>query len=275
MRPRSYWPRKRMPPASSARARTLTARMRRVIGESRRSRPCRCSAEWSNADGALATRAGRSEERSGSAVAVSDAIERFDLSEFGINRLELSSEPFDVAVDRAVVDVDVLAVCGIHELVAALHIARPYGEGPEEQKFRDGQRNRLAVPTAEMTSAVEQQLSANDRLVARLVAAGAFAELDPTEQGADPLDQKALGERLRDVIVRSHSQPENLVHLVVLGGQEDDGQSAFRPDLLQKLHAVEAGHFDVQYGQIGGRLPQSVPGLFTVDEGSDLEALRF
>ncbi len=51
-------------------------------------------------------------------VAVSYAVQGFDFIEFGIDRLEFSAQAFDVAVDGAVVDIDILAVGCIHQLVA-------------------------------------------------------------------------------------------------------------------------------------------------------------
>src|SRR5690348_5069853 len=66
------------------------------------------------------------------AVAISDAIKRLDLREVVVDRLELLAQPFDVAVDGTVVDVDVLAVVGVHQLVAALDMA-----GPERERFED------------------------------------------------------------------------------------------------------------------------------------------
>src|SRR5262245_43890647 len=55
---------------------------------------------------------------SGVAVSVSDAIKRFDLLELAVDLAELATHPLDVAVDGAVVDVDRLAVGGVHQLVA-------------------------------------------------------------------------------------------------------------------------------------------------------------
>src|SRR3546814_13317811 len=63
-----------------------------------------------------------------------------------IDGAEFTAQALDVAVDRAVVDVDVLAVGRIHQLVAALHHARAQRHGFEDQEFGDGQRHRLAVP---------------------------------------------------------------------------------------------------------------------------------
>ena len=62
---------------------------------------------------------------SGFSEAVADTIERFDHLEVVVDRLELLAQPLDVAVDRAVVDVDVLAVGGVHQLVAVLDVAGP------------------------------------------------------------------------------------------------------------------------------------------------------
>src|SRR5271170_261002 len=56
------------------------------------------------------------------AVSVADAIEGFDLREFAVDVLELLAQALDVAVDRAVIDVDVLAIGRIHQLVAVFDV---------------------------------------------------------------------------------------------------------------------------------------------------------
>src|SRR5437764_363984 len=66
------------------------------------------------------------------AVAITDAIERFDLSELAIDRFELLPQPLDVAVDRAVVDVNMLAIGRIHQLVAVFDMA-----GTLRQRFEN------------------------------------------------------------------------------------------------------------------------------------------
>src|SRR5580658_36508 len=92
-------------------ASTLTARMRRVSGESRLRRWT-----WAGAVGAAcAACAAGAAPASAVAVAISDAIEGFDLREFLVDRLEFLAQPFDVAVDGAVVDIDVLAIGAVHE----------------------------------------------------------------------------------------------------------------------------------------------------------------
>src|SRR5207244_2305574 len=100
----------------------------------------------------VAASAGRAGGADGSAVAVAiaDAIERFDLSEVPIDGLELLPQPLDVAVDRAVVDINVLAVGGIHQLVAVLDVTGTLGERFEDQELGDGELYRLALPGAQV-----------------------------------------------------------------------------------------------------------------------------
>src|SRR5262245_41720420 len=110
-------------------------RMRRVRGEWRRLARRRRSRDGVSAERAVGARPPSaaairaampcrpSQRRPGSrvAVSVSDAIERFDLLEFGIDLAELATHALDVTVDGAVVDIDRLAVRRVHELVAVLH----------------------------------------------------------------------------------------------------------------------------------------------------------
>src|SRR4029077_15937074 len=143
----------------------------------------------------------------GSAIAVSitDAIEGFDLREIRVDGLELLAQPFDVAVDRPVVDIDVLAVSRIHQLVAVLDVPRAVGERFEDQELGHGELDRRATPGAQMAHRVEDQLSADDhRLALRLLALA--CELAAPDQRPDPLDQQTLRKRLLDVVVGAHAQ---------------------------------------------------------------------
>src|SRR5687768_3858548 len=60
--------------------------------------------------------------------AIPRAIEGCDRVEFGIDLAELAAQPLDVAVDRAVVDIDIVLIGGVHQLVAAAHDAGAAGE---------------------------------------------------------------------------------------------------------------------------------------------------
>src|SRR3546814_20557429 len=63
---------------------------------------------------------------------VADAIERFDCLEALVDGAELLAKPLDMAVAGAVVDIDVILICGVHQLVARFHKA-----GALRQRFQD------------------------------------------------------------------------------------------------------------------------------------------
>ena len=64
------------------------------------------------------------------------------------------------AETRAVVDVDVLAVGGVHQLVAALDMAGAGRQRLQDEEFGDGELNVLSLPGAEMARRVEHELAA-------------------------------------------------------------------------------------------------------------------
>src|SRR3546814_423876 len=155
-------------------------------------------------------------------VAVTDAIERFDLLEVVVDVAELLAQPLDVAVDGAVVDIDGLAVGRIHQLVAVLHVARPLGQRLQDEELGDGQADALALPRAEMARRIQRQFAAHQRRLGRLAARGAVLALFPAQQRADALAPPALREGLGAVVVGATAQAEALVDPLVLGGEEDD-----------------------------------------------------
>ena len=183
------------------------------------------------------------------AVSIADAIKGFDLREIRVDGLELTAQPLDVAVDRPVVDVNVLPISRVHQLVAVLYMPWAMGERFEDQKLGHGKLDRLAVPGAQVPGGIEDQPTAhNHRLALRIVAlASQFATPD---QGADALNQQPLRKRLLDVVVGAHSEAQQLVDLVILRGQEDHGDRALSTKLAEQLHAVHPRHLDVEHGNI-------------------------
>src|SRR5579864_4653225 len=145
--------------------------------------PTLCSASAAAGSAEAAPAAG-----SAIAVSISDAIEGFDLRELSIDCLELFAQTLDVAVDRAVVHVDVLAVRGVHQLVAVFDVAGALCQRLENQEFGDGQLDRLTLPGAQMAGRVEHHLPAHDdRLALRLFAVP--GKLAAPDQRPDALDQ--------------------------------------------------------------------------------------
>src|SRR5882672_2454475 len=182
----------------------LSSRMRRVSGEWRRVallRRRRSEGDSvSRADaGAAARRPSAAAIRepkpcspnqrrpgSGVAVSVSDAIKRFDLLELAVDLAELAAHPLDVAVDRAVVDVDRLAVGGVHQLVAVLDVSRPLGQRLQEQEFGDREVHLLGLPGALVAAGVEYQFTAHDTFGRTLALDG--AGVGAAQHGADTLE---------------------------------------------------------------------------------------
>src|SRR5678815_869038 len=111
-----------MLPASMARAKMLTARMRwRSI-----QRPDQRSARSAS---------------SFFSKAIAYAVKRLDSLEVGIEGAELAPQSLDVAVDGSVVDIDVVLIGDVHQLIARLDHARTLGERLENHEFGDGQGN--------------------------------------------------------------------------------------------------------------------------------------
>src|SRR5436189_6393810 len=69
---------------------------------------------------------------------ISNAVEGLDRFEIGIDLPEFPAQPLDMAVDRAIVDIDIVLIGGVHQLIARFHEARPLGEGFQDQEFGDG-----------------------------------------------------------------------------------------------------------------------------------------
>src|SRR3954452_24097698 len=62
---------------------------------------------------------------SGFLEAGADAVGRLRQPDLVVADLELLAQPLDVAVDGAVVDIDLVVIGGVHQRVAALHHAGP------------------------------------------------------------------------------------------------------------------------------------------------------
>src|SRR5271163_3360499 len=77
---------------------------------------------------------------------IADAVQRLDHIEVVVACLELLAQPLDVAVDGAVVDIDLIVISRVHQGVAALHHAGAARQRVQDQKLGDGERHRLILP---------------------------------------------------------------------------------------------------------------------------------
>src|SRR5262245_33352267 len=133
--------------------------------------------------------------------AVADAVERLDHVEIVVRLLELLAQPLDVAVDGAIVDIDLVVVGSVHERVARLYYTRARGERLQDQELGYRQHHGVPVPVASVALGIEPQL-------APLEHAGRFGgrpagllRLEAAQHGFDALHHQALRERLGDVVV--------------------------------------------------------------------------
>src|SRR6478609_6648261 len=70
---------------------------------------------------------------------ISDAIEGLDCIELWVRGAELAADPLDVAVDSAVIDIDVVVIGDIEQLIAGLDDSRTLGERLQDHEFGDGE----------------------------------------------------------------------------------------------------------------------------------------
>src|SRR3954464_1946535 len=126
---------------------------------------------------------------------IADAIERFDHVEVVVGPLELLAQALDVAVDGAVVDVDLVVVGGIHQRIAALDHAGPARERLQDKELGDRQRDRLVLPRAGMALRVHAQQAALQHLGGvGLLWSAAVLGCGAAQDRLDALDQKPLRE---------------------------------------------------------------------------------
>src|SRR6478672_8152460 len=93
---------------------------------------------------------------------VSDSVKRLDPLEAGVDGAKLAPQPLDVAVDRAVVDIDVFLIGDVHQLVARLYDAGTLRQRLQDHEFGDSQRHVLAVPGDAMPGRIHDPPTADD-----------------------------------------------------------------------------------------------------------------
>src|SRR5438309_11413295 len=81
---------------------------------------------------------------------VSDSVKGFDHFEVVVDSLGLLAQSLDVAVDRAVIDIDLLIISRIHQRITAFYDTGALRQRMQDQEFGDGERHRFAFPGAGM-----------------------------------------------------------------------------------------------------------------------------
>ena len=85
----------------------------------------------------------------------------------------------------------------------------------------------------------------------RLLLRRRFLRIGAAQDRLDALDEQALRERFADEIVGAHLEAEQLVDLLVLGGEEDHRQIGFLAQTPEQLHPVHARHLDIEDREVG------------------------
>src|SRR5712691_4064463 len=145
---------------------------------------------------------------------IADTVKRFDHVEVVVGALELLAQPLDVAVDGAVVDIDLVVVGGVHQGVAALDHAGAARERLQDEELGDRERDRLVLPRAGVALGIHAQEPALEHLGGiGLLRRRAVLRRGPAQDRLDALDQEALRERFADEIVGAHLEAEQFVDL--------------------------------------------------------------
>ena len=181
-----------------------------------------------------------------------------------------------MAVDRTVIDIDLIVIGDVHQLIARLHKARTLRQGLQQQELGHGQGHIHPLPRHRVTQRVHPQLPTLHDL-------GFFGFGDDfaadgiltTQQGTDTFDQQTLAERLLHIVVGTHSKAENFVDLIILGGQENHWHGGFLTKPLKQIHPVHARHLYVEHGHIRQFLVKGVQCRLTIVVGFHLEAFGF
>src|SRR5262245_43331011 len=90
---------------------------------------------------------------------IADAIKRFDHLEIVVNDLEFLAQTLDVAVDGAIIDIDLIVVGGVHQRVAALDHAGTSCERLQDQELGDGEGDRFTLPCTGVPLGIHAQLA--------------------------------------------------------------------------------------------------------------------
>src|SRR5687767_9780119 len=191
---------------------------------------------------------------------VPDSTDRLDEGRMRGVVLELVAQVAHVDVDRLLVLVESLVIAQqVEELGAGVDAARLAGEVPEDLELGRGQADAaLAALDAPPVEVDQQVLVADDATADRV---GEVA-VRTAQERLDPAQQLAQAERLGQVVVGAQLQADDLVDLLVAGGEhEHRGFRARGAQPAEDLEAVHARQADVEQDQVRG------------GPGGDLQAL--
>src|ERR1700730_12891016 len=96
--------------------------------------------------------------------AIADPVQGLNHIEFAVGRLEPLAQTFDVAVDGAVVDIDLIVVGHVHQGVPAPDHAWTADQRLQDPEFSDRQSDGLVLPGAAVALRIHAKVTALDWL---------------------------------------------------------------------------------------------------------------
>ena len=174
-------------------------------------------------------------------------------------------------VDGARVAVVVVPPHRLQQPLAVEHDVGTAQEGVEQLELALAQPHRLAGHAHLAARGVEHDVADGDGGLVPGFGGGAVP-VAAAQRGLDARDHLARVERLRDVVVRAHLQPDDLVDVLGARGEHQHGHARLAADGGADLEPVEAGHHQVEQDEVGIDLAEAVERLAAVGCGDDLVA---
>ncbi len=174
-----------------------------------------------------------------------------------------------MAVDGAIIQIGRLTISRIQQLITVLDHTRAPRQCRKDEEFRHRQFNVPALPGAGMAIGFHDKVAKGDHALTR----GGISQLPPAQHGPHTFQQQTLGKRFGDIVICPHAQPQRLIQLIILAGQENHRNSTDGANFLEQFHTIHARHLDIQHGEGCWPPPQADQGLFTIGIGIHLEPL--
>ena len=181
--------------------------------------------------------------------------------------LDLAPDAAHQHVDAALERAGISALGEVEQAVARQHPARPFAEGLQQVELGAGHRDERAGGIAQFPQADVDPPSEKGERGRTLDGAGRARGSLAAQDRLDPGEQFARIERLREIVVGAHFEPDDTIHVFAARGQHDDRRlrrganlAAQAEAVLARQHHVEdekidpaLGHCPLHFAAVAGR----------------------
>ena len=176
----------------------------------------------------------------------------------------------DVDVDNVLVAEPIAAPYLVDQLAAREGCTRSHDHRREEVELRSGEVDVLAAKSDCASLEVDGEIADDE-----FTRGGDLAESRPSQHRADSRNEFARGERFDEVVVGSRAESDDLVDLLIAGGEDHDVRVGELTDLATDLDSVDPGEHEVEKHQCRLVLARSFDRCRPVEGLDDLKALAF